>query len=186
VHSRPRGNRTEAPGSPGLGRGILFEPRQDTAPHRQPTTSTQRNCWRLLSELVGTAESPHRPAVIDVAPIQLCDVDSFGSGPQCAWTLEDIPGFLIAFHTRPLPQIPRSDLPHGGRSRPDTTLLRMNHCQPWPGMLRSHSRRLPRPDLGRQKSLLSQATSNMDSSLTTNPSPPGQPKIAGIPNTLHV
>lgn len=69
------------------------------------------------------------PTVIDVALIQPCDVVSFGSGPQCAWTLDDIPGFLIAFHAR-APQIPRSDLPHGGRSRPDTTLLRMNHCQP--------------------------------------------------------
>jgi hypothetical protein len=37
------------------------------------------------------------PTVIDVALIQPCDVVSFGSGPQCAWTLDDIPGFLIAF-----------------------------------------------------------------------------------------
>lgn len=51
----------------------------------------------------------------------------------------------------PAPQIPRSDLPHGGRSRPDTTLLRMNHCLPWTRMRPSPSRRLFGPGPGAQQ-----------------------------------
>lgn len=128
--------------SPDLGSAIL-RPRQhgarstmsnQTRPTRtQPTQPNTARCGGIAGVCSPNWWAPSRahncPTVIDVALIQPCDVVSFGSGPQCAWTPDDIPGFLIAFHAR-APQIPRSDLPHGGRSRPDTTLLRMNHCQP--------------------------------------------------------